>query len=234
MSNECYETEDLGDLIAAIRRGAQPEHLRTCPRCRALLASYRAFLDPPDLPQGSKIEEVAQRAGVATITGLAAGTARDAGPQRTQPHRPRSLLGFAWFRAAAAAAVIVLVVFIAREVRQDALHERPSHILRGGALEETATLQLLAARGTENGGAILAWGAVANADAYIVVFYRPDLTEQGRREIVGDTTLVLRPDELLALRAQRPLYWRVVAQRSRGELLRSAPRELVLPEAPTR
>jgi len=226
VSDDCYRVEDLGQVIAAIRRGQRPAHLETCPRCRSLVTSYQAFLDPPDLPTSAELEDVARRVRIPVAAGAASA------PEEARPGVVQRLMRhfeLPWLRPVAAVGLVGLAVIVYLGVRPDGIFRSPSHVLRGGAPTAGAVLQPLPPQAAADGSVILAWRAVPEAQVYVAIFYRPDLSEIARRGSVGDTTLTLGPEELAPLRAGEPLYWQVMAVRSGAEFARSTPRELVLP-----
>lgn len=230
VTDECYRVEDLGEVIAAIRQGKRPGHLDACPRCRALLASYHAFLNPPDLPESGELEEVARRValpGAAAVAG-ATPTREEARPGIV--HWVMRLLELPGFRPAVAVGLVGLAVIVYLGGRPDGTSPTPSRVLRGDGPGSGAAVTLLPPREASDGGTILAWRAVPGADAYTLVLYRADLTTLDRRETPGDTTLVVPRAEMETLLAAGPLYWQVVAKKSNAELMRSTPRELVRPE----
>lgn len=226
VSDECYRAENLGEVIAAIRQGKHPAHLDACARCRALVASYQAFLDPPDLPTSAELEDVARRVRIPVAAGAV-------------PESQETPLGFLrrlmrvfeipWLRPAVAAGLVGLAVIVYLGVRPEGIFEPRSGVLRGDVPATSATVRLLPMQAAADGGLILTWQAVPEADAYAVIFYRVDLSEIARREIAAGTTLTLRPEELAPLRAGEPRYWQVVAQRSGAELMRSGPHDFVVP-----
>ena len=231
MSDGCYEIEDLDDLVAAVRQGTGPKHLDACPKCRALLASYRAFVDPPDVPGGSNVRVASEGLRLRVIANFPPGEGHTAETGSETARRPWLRIGIPWLRPVWAAGLVVLVAFAFWEIGLNANRSLPSHVLRGDGATESAIVQVLAPRDAADGGTVFSWRAVPGADAYAVVFYRADLSEVGRRQVAADTMLVVPAAELTALTAGEPIYWQLVALKSGAEIGRSTPRALALPKA---
>lgn len=233
MSDGCYEIEDLDDLIAASARGEPPAHLGTCPKCRALLASYRVFVAPPDVPAGGNLRVAAERLRLEVLAGFPPGTAQEA-PSGTAPARrpwlrlvlPGAALGRPWLRPVWAAGLVAMVAVVFWQLGQDSNRDLPSHVLRGEQGGRSEAVQVLAPTPQAGGGVTLAWQAAPAADAYDVVFYRADLSETGRRRIDGASLLTLSAAELNTLTGGGAAYWQIIALKSGAEIGRSSPRAL--------
>ncbi|MHC4946294.1 MAG: hypothetical protein ACYTG7_25045 [Planctomycetota bacterium] len=46
MTQRCFQADELGDLLDLTADDPRQKHLDACPRCRALLAEYKEFLEP--------------------------------------------------------------------------------------------------------------------------------------------------------------------------------------------
>jgi hypothetical protein len=234
LNDGCFEIEDLEAVMAAEKRGDHPAHLDECPRCRALLASYQAFLKPPDLPPGARVKEAADRLRLPVMAGFEEDHGRTSAARRVAPGRGRIRLGVPWLRPVWGLAAIVLVVILVRQVTQESNRNLPSHVLRGDESAGPAAVVLLPPQVTAEGEATLSWRAVPGAEAYTIVFYRSDMAVIGRRTVDRDTTASVPKREAGELLSKGLLFWQVRAMKSGAETGHSAPRQLVLPGSPGR
>ena len=251
MNDECFEIEDLEEVIAAQARGEHRAHLDSCPRCRALLASCRAFLVPPDLPPGARVKEAAEGLRLPMVLGLTEDSSNRPGQVAPAPsgtdaagHRARSRdarqggsrrwfpFGTPWLRPIWGLAAVVLLVVLVRQVTRDSARNEPSHVMRAEESAAAPAVTLLAPRPAPGGGTMVLWRAVPGADAYTITFYRADLSEIGRRTVTSDTTTTVSSEEAGRLASAALLYWRVRATKSGQEISHSAPGEIRLSGLP--
>jgi len=232
LSRQCFEIEDLGGVIASIHGGRRPEHLDACPRCRALLASYRAFIDPPDVPEGSDVR-AARNMQVPGLPKYQESPSKESDLRDTAPRKPRLRFGLPWLRPIWAVGAVALLVLVFRQVGIETHKNEPSHVLRGDSQGTATVVEMLSPVRSTDGGLVLTWRPVPEADAYAVVFYATDLKETGRKRASGEARLVLPPDETPSSASQGPVYWRVIALKAGSEIARSAPRPLVVLEKRT-
>lgn len=233
-TDACFEVEDLEGVVAAIERGERPAHLDACPRCRALLASCRTFLDPTDPPEGSDITDASRRLALPALLGWegrrsAEGRSADSvSSAKASARRSRWRFDMPWLRPIYAVAAILLVAFVAREIVPGMGRQDPSRVLRGHA-PAAASVELLAPRADMQGSIVLEWHEVSGAESYDMIVYRQDLSVVKRMKIAKATSVTLTSDDVTALGAAHAAYWQVIATKGGEELARSAPVEFRLP-----
>lgn len=240
LTNDCFEVEDLQGVIAAIRDGRAPMHLESCPRCRALVDSCREFLDPSDIPEGSNLTEASKRLALPALMGWEdRRSAKDAGTSKgvgtaTATRRARFPFDLRVLRPVLVGAAIILLVWVAREVGQDGDRSTPSRVLRGDGTAAKARVELQSPIVAADGGILLRWRPVRDAERYEVIFYREDLSVV-RESSAGElTSLSLSPDEISTLNSNGAILWRIVAKKGNLEIARSAPVQLAPATPPVR
>ena len=218
--------EDLGAVAALADAGAADPrlaHLADCPRCRALLESYRDFVRGEPEPQANLADAHAR---LARALAAEIGAAAPAAPRALRPAAgPRRGLLAALFApalrpawAVAAAVAIAAGVWVARP-------HGPVDVLRGPA---APTIETHVAAGA--GSVTLRWRRFGNASRYEVRFYATDLSDLTRVDAHGALELTLRhaaPPARLASGAR--VLWQVVAFAGDAELARSQTRSLIVP-----
>lgn len=221
MTEECYPIEDLEGVLAAVRRGDRPPHLERCPRCRALLDACTAFLDPPDLPEGSNLTQAAKHLSLPALAGFEDPRARTVLQERVSPARPRFRLTHPWLRPVWILGAAALAIVAVRGLRTGGEGVTPSGLMRGS--ESGAAVMLQTPEVGSIGEIRLRWEVVEGADAYELVLYRVDLTMLDRRRLPVNASLLLPPDEVASLARRGTRYWQIVAFGAGREIARSSP-----------
>jgi len=199
----CIDVERIGEIVDFPANHPERQHAETCPRCRSLVESYRAFMNA----------EAAPDSGLEKARGvLDARIRQDA--ERWTPSTPRTsaLSRASWwsglFRPAplmvATAVVAIAAVFVWTSrgpqdstLRDDAAHE---------------TLLALQPSQVDGHAILLSWAAMEGADAYQVRIYGPDLNEIYRHPDVAGTSVTVDRSELPGdLPPTLDLTWRVYA-----------------------
>jgi len=185
-------------------------HVRECPVCRSLLASYDKFLSP-----GGVLSDEQREASRRQLSSFlqreieeGGGEAPDvAGRSRSTGKRPRLLRSWK-YRVPLAAAAILLVLLLVPQMRG-----RWSETPDSGQLRERAAgvAWQADAHALDNGSLELTWDAHPEADAYRVVLFGADLDELVRLQESAATSATFRPDDLPELSGQATVLWRVHA-----------------------
>lgn len=193
MMNACIPIADLS-VVAALPVGEpRRDHLDACPRCRARLEAYRAFM-VADEPAGADAD-AAERILAARLHQEIVGP-----PRRGVVRRfPTSNLTTGLL---ALAAVLVLTLVVPRFL-QVGDHPGADPVLRGDASSEVMTLRSTA---PGEGSWDLSWDAVQGADDYRVILLDEDLAEISRQRTGGATTW--------SSAKEGAVLWRVEALRS--------------------
>ena len=216
MDVKCIETERIAGVLALPDDHPERKHAESCPRCRALVDSYRAFIDAEPV-EGSGLEQVR---GVldAHIASEARRWMPDARPARAvwwrTLLRPAPLL-------AAGMVVIAAAWWFTRSPEES--------ITRGNAPQAQGFVAS-AAQVRGDGGIELSWTASPGADRYRVRIYGPDLHDLYLSEDVTGTSLVV-PSAALSADLPRPvdLTWEVQARSGADILTVSTPGSIHLP-----
>jgi len=230
VSQKCLHPEELADLVEQIVKagGLDPDrqepdprqwqHLQSCPRCRALLAAYRAFMEPEDVPLGADLDDARRRLRQALEQEIHFREADDFSPWR---RFLGSLVTPAWRPALAAAALLVVVFGIYQVVDPGPGHESPP-VLRGERQVQDDVITGAVAKMLADGRYRLSWNAAALVDSYLVIFYDTTLTELAPLSAGAGTELVLDPAGSDQPAGAGPRYWRVLGLRAGDEVARSS------------
>jgi hypothetical protein len=227
MTSRCLTIEQLD------RAGAWPDddprrlHIDNCPRCRALLASYRAFVEPSDAPPGAD-PAAAKRALAATLAHV---IMRDPGSApRFEALRGRVDARGRWarwwdgpiLRPALALAAGIMLTIGALELADLREPSAPDGVLRGEPGAESAVVINATLEFDSAGTAHIRWDPLSIADAYRVVVFDATLQKVTDWEVGSATALAvdLRTDTRFSPR-QGPLFWAVVASQNGDEIARS-------------
>ena len=216
MSPNCIEVERIADVEALAPDHPSRRHLEECPRCRSLWLSYQTFMAIE--PVGGARPDAARLALAEFIRRRMAGTLP---AQRPTRFTLRSLWAAPWRPIPLAAAAMIVVVAAVVLFRGGGRDEAP--VLRGDS-GVTAALTLNDPTRLADGSIQFSWSAAAEADAYEVRVYGPDLAELARRPATG-TSLVVEAGFLPA----GELTWRVVALHDGDVIETSAPASVTLP-----
>lgn len=221
MSERHLSELELAGLMELPAGHPRRAHLDACPRCRARLAQYHAFLAAPaDVPAhessdaDQRLERFLQRevaGGAAPASGANVTFARRFADWWRSPVAAPAL-AFAAVVALIGGVSLVMVLQQARPVRE-APGEEP--LLRGG---ETAVVTLAAPEALAGGGARLRWTSAPDADAYEVLVFSPALDEVGRLGPVKDSSLEIPRERLWSMANGDTLLVRVRALRAGATL----------------
>jgi hypothetical protein len=245
MSDQCFRIEELAEVARLPVDDPRRAHLARCPRCRARLASYKAFMDSAELPEGADTADAKSRLSLAMqreIFGVHAAqieadasvsrsTGRDSGASPEGPiRRLMQLLTMPALRPVWAVGVVALLVVVVHEALQPARVTQGPITLRGTD-EGSGAAVAAEARVLEDGSILFSWNPITDADRYELVLYGADLSEIGRLDAGPANFLMLRPDARPeAARHGVGLFWRVLCLRGGDELVRSALGGVRIPE----
>jgi hypothetical protein len=237
MNDERSRSEELAEIAALPPADPRRQAFERSPGGRAMLASYRSFLDPGEVPSGARPDEAEARLAERLESELRRGATRDT-PARdaargagTWAAIQRALAAPALRPAYALAAVTVVAgtiwLALPRPVER-APRMRGSIVGREGS----AAPSLVAYRPrTLAGGEVeLGWPRVPGADRYEVTFMTTDLSEIGAPRVVHEPLLVLRRDALPGgLAHGSTVLWQVSARHGNDVLASSHTGSLRLP-----
>jgi hypothetical protein len=199
MRAPCFEPDDAGRVAALEASDPLRVHARECPRCRALLDAYAAFMaaEPAVVPAAELADANARlsrailsatarqgRGGEPVVERAASGAEAADGP------RPRGLLERLAHPAMRPAWAFVTVAIVVAGVvlwPRAAGHDGTS-ALRGGSVAAAPDLRRAEWSGDE---LRLAWAGAPGADAFELRFFSTALSELGRTGPYRDSTLVL-------------------------------------------
>jgi hypothetical protein len=194
-------------------------------------------MDLSDLPPEADLEDADQRLSTALQKGIVGDKADRAEPAdllRTQGSWMDRIRGFVRspaFRPVMAVAGLLVIVLGIQQIYQSTGGDGPSRVLRGNESIENPAPVLKPPRITGDGGMLFEWQQSTGADSYRVVFYTPDMMEIAEYDAGPDRSLVLDPDEILALREKcGTIFWGVTAFHGLDRLAESKRRLLKLPE----
>jgi hypothetical protein len=223
MNRSCFRVEEL-EAISALPSGDPGlGHLGECPRCRALLAAYREFVEPSVVPPPENLADA--RARLSAALGR---ETREETPKRSFTWSLKPMMQPAWRPALAVVGMLTIVLLLTR-------HEpfrRESHgiTVRGVGTESAAPLVLGPVATAPGGGIRLSWQRLEGADSYEVALFTAELEEIARvaagaaAEVILDARAI--PD---SLRAGTSIVCRILARRGGDEIARSKAQSLVLP-----
>ncbi len=226
MADGCIHEEDLAAALDRADELAVRAHLETCPACRSLVASYRAFLAGDLVADAETIaaeRDLARR--IAALTGAHAAERSPAADlidsrwwQRLLRPRARR---YALALASASAVVVAVVLWSSKEPAP------PTAILLRGEVPAIAGAGMSAHR-LADGSVRLIWNRHPGAEAYRVRILSPEMTTLAVMDAAGDTTLQVSAATLtgLAGTARGPLLWDVAPVVQGDALAAPAPRML--------
>ena len=175
----CLDPETLDAVLDAPEIDPRRRHARECPRCGALLESYRLFRESPEDAPPSDLAEAEAR--------LSAALQREMGPApassariapRGAPHR-RGPLGswfVAWRPAFAFAAVAVVAGAV---VLWSRFSPEPETVTLRGGPDSTETRLAIGEARLAGGTVTMSWSGLPGVTRYEIRFYTPDLVERG-------------------------------------------------------
>ena len=223
MNMEHVDPEELGEIESLPESHPKRRHVEECPRCKAALAAYQAFLSPPEGLAASDRAEARTRLTAARAAGGRVGGVR-AGA--VTAGRRRWWAWPAWRPALAlsAAAVVAAVLYVSYSYRggpQPTSLRGGHEELRGGGAPE-----ILDVARDRDDAFRLRWRAVAGADAYRVTLFAANLEVIGEYEAGADTSFSLGAGGAGATNGSdavgRALYVQVTALREGEEASTSA------------
>ena len=229
MSDTCYCIEELEELALLVAGDPRLAHLESCPRCRAQLASYRAFMSPADLPAEARPDDAHIRIAAALEQAIFAkdpAAAEVSAPVQSGLANPLARLLHSLARPMwrpAWGLVAILLIFVGSQQVWQAAHRGGNpQILRGGT-GDPAKLPAEAARVSADGCILFSWEAVPDADSYQVHVYGSDLSTLVVLDAGVQCSLAVRPNEIPApVGDDHQLWWRVIALQGADEINSSA------------
>ncbi len=221
MTHDCVDAAHIAEIIDLPADDPMRRHADTCPRCRTVLASYRAFMQAEVDPDAGIDSARATLDTWIDSRPVPRGPAPESMPARGVPFIRRFL------RPVPVLATVAALVLVAVFLRPSP--ERETSALRGVADSTPSSIALQPATFRADGSIVLAWNAVAGADHYEVRIYGPDLTDVFRAGTEGTTIVVARAALPADLPAHYDLTWRVVAMKNGDAIDTSAPGSILEP-----
>lgn len=220
---DCPPMEQMEAWLALDASDERRAHLDACPRCRANVAAYRAFMQGAETPLARADEADAA---------LALAIERELAPARVTPADTRARRP--WFagllEALAAPALrpawsVAAVLVVAGGV-WIATQKPAERMVRG---TDSARIETLAPS-LSGSGVELAWQRVSGADRYDVAFFALDLSDLAHADGLAEPRLMLHRDALPAgLVPSQKVLWQVIAYAGERELSRSVTQAVTLP-----
>ena len=227
MRNGCVSSEEIGAILRLPPDSPERQHLEACPRCRALLISYREFVEDRSSPPGANLQDAGAHLREAfdeTVAGRTETVKRPAWWTFTRwvPRLPLGL-GRAWLLAPVTMLVVLGLYAGFGHLRRESGPDR----LRGPAATEPGrgqgSILLLEARPQGTEAVELRWRAIPAASSYEVVVFGTDLKDLARLRSLTDTLCVVRRADLHPEPGAGALLgWQVFAQRD-GVTVASSP-----------
>lgn len=210
----CVTPDELDALAMLKPTDRQWDHVRACPRCRALVEAHRLFHSPsPEELEAAHTRE-ADLALTAHLAALTAMPIRAASPAREPWWR---LLFAPAMRPALAMATVTVVVAAAMLWPRIAPQELPSE-LRGGP---GAKLTVVLLERDADRSLTLRWNAIDGATQYRIEFYSAALERVADTLIVGTTSATIPNRSRLGATTADAQLVRVVALNNGDVLVRS-------------
>ena len=235
MKQRCHTPEEITALAELEPGDPRRAHVDACPRCQAVLLSFREFLAAEPLPEGARpkqaskhLERVLQREILGSPSPEAASEAagNPAGPtRRSWREHLAGLLRPPVLAPALAGAVVVLAILLfpgrtptepAPQYRGSSSETTPAGTGDAHDFIATATTALA------DGGWLLEWRLSSETDRAVVILYAADLSELVRHEVTREHQL-----QLAASADHEPRfpaaarYWRVLGLQGTEEVARS-------------
>jgi hypothetical protein len=231
MNDDCIDIEKIPEVLELPVGDPKRRHVETCPRCSAILASYKAFMKE-EILEGSDPDDADARlsAFIASMTAAprdevqAAPSAEDSTRKGILPQIMETfLMRPVW--------VTALLVVIAAGI-YGVLWWRPwtpyRTVLRSPSpVGVSQPLALSAPQELSGGRVLLEWTPMDGADSYQVRLYGGDFNGIALLEPTSETTFVI-DRSLLPADTPDVLIWRVFAFRRGDEIGSSDPASLEL------
>jgi len=225
---DCVAEETLHEVLALPESDPRRSHLESCPRCRALVLSYRQFVAPDAQESTSYGTEEATR--LDDFRGrLMSGTAAGAGAAAPQGG---GAPGGSWWSRLFAPALRPVWGLAALAIVLGGLWLGPriggprgsEPVLRGGT---QAALALGEVEHLADGSVRLMWQPHPEAEHYELRFYSASLEPIAGRPMGLETSVTVAPGDMPeAWRAGAVVLYRIVAMRGGDEIEASAPGSL--------
>ncbi len=230
VTERCHPHETLAAISELAPGDLRRTHLDGCPRCRARLVAYRAFM-AGDLPSGLDLDPsilgAARSQLDAVMTREIYGTDLLPAGRSGLHTRLVNLAAKSWRPALAAAAVLVLVFGLkTNQVPLNLPLPSPGteSLLRGTVERSQTDYPLRVEPGPDKGTWHLAWEAPERTTASAVVLYDTDLAEVARLD-AGEAEEFLLQSEMIST-PQSIAFVRVVFAVNGDEIGRSQARTL--------
>ncbi len=232
MSERCHTEAELAALTDVRPGDPRRAHVDGCPRCRARLVEYHAFIAaPPEVP-ARDLQDADARLGTFLDREVAGAVVRSHPASDSLGERLR-----AWWRspvaapALAMASVLVLaggvalVTIVMRAPRGGPAAVPEESVMRG---DEADVLRLAVQARAPEGGARLRWSAVPAAERYEVQVFSATLEPLTRLDAARDTVFVFAPERLAAIAHDETLLVSVRALRGGAPLAESRLEPLIV------
>jgi hypothetical protein len=194
----CIEAGQVQDLLELSEADPRRRHARECPRCRALVDSYRLYREPGAPPAEARVEDAEARLRAVMAQAIGAGLPATRQSVTSGPTWIERLFHPALRPAWAFAALAVVLGLATVWPRLQPIGRRVE--LRGGPTEHPVEPLAFVGGSYGPGGVELRWRAWPGAESYEIEFFSGDLQPIGRVRAMAETSLVV-PLERLPFRA---------------------------------
>ena len=185
--DDCFLPDELDQVLSLPDEHPRRLHARSCPRCGALLDSYRLYSEAPAAGEGSDEADAATRLREALRREIALGDRRrDAAPSANGPSWLQRFIAPPMRPALALAAIAIVAGAVMMWPRAPV--PEGTTALRGGGAGSASVVAIESARITP-AGLQLRWRAWPGADGYEVRFYSAELSETARLPAGAGTSL---------------------------------------------
>ncbi len=208
----CVLAAEIGDIPNLPDNDPKSVHVRECPRCRALLDSYLAFMSGGNEADADRLVEAENvlRDRIAAEIARTGDVGGSPVPKKRRPET-RGLRGVR--RALLATAALLLVAVFLYNINEG--DEREIR-LRGEPKTSEQEWGWGDNRVGADGSLLLSWEPLASADEYAIDLYDTDLELLRRFGPYKKTSATISNDDIVALGSPRIILLRVVARR-RGD-----------------
>jgi hypothetical protein len=228
VTEHCQTWEALAAVGELAADDPRRIHVAGCPRCRARLSAYRAFMagDLPAAEHGPASDLTAARTHLDTALAreIYAADDRPAGRANDAGRRGR-FVATVWRPALALAAILVVMVGLrANDVSLELPPTMPGTepIMRGAVEPDESALAVSIVPGTAADTWTLTWRTPEPADGSSVVLYDSGLAEVTRFDAGAAETFLLRKDAVSA--PEKVAFLRIVFDANGDEIDGGQPR----------
>jgi hypothetical protein len=226
--DRCWTCEELGSLADLAAEDPRLVHLESCPRCQALLASYRCFMDGTAARTVPGSREAGRRLAAVLEQEVAACPPADpqgeAGPRTVLPNARSTVKSARWrpgwlWRPALGLAACLAVAFSLWAIGHFPDHHDGPVLFRGET--QPSGWMLHAPQTVDGGGLHLSWEAPLADCGFRVEIFDAALEPLETFDTAAGEIVIPAQDRSAWETVSHPLHWRVLAVRG-GDVIASS------------